>query len=110
MSPKEGESDMGITKLESRIIALAEHSLRQLQGFTGKALSQQDEWDVDSAFLEATNMVQLALIADNGMTEEATARLKALEPQIASAMSEIKQEQKYLASILESSATAPTRH
>ncbi|KPC17290.1 hypothetical protein [Pseudomonas amygdali] len=101
---------MAITKLESRIIALAEHSLRQLQGFTGKALSQQDEWDVDSAFLEATNMVQLALIADNGMTEEATAKLKALEPRIAEAMNSIKKEQSYLASLLKTSPTATTLH
>lgn len=101
---------MAITKLESLIIDLAEHSLRQLQGYSGKALSPQDECDVDSAFLEATNMVQLALIADNGMTPEAIAKLKELEPKIASAMSGIKQEQNYLASVLQKSETAPTRH
>ena len=101
---------MAITKLESLIIDLAEHSLRQLQTFSGKALSPQDEWDVDSAFLEATNMVQLALIADNGMTDEASAKLRALEPRIASAMSDIKQEQSYLASVLGNSDAAPTRH
>ncbi|MBD8614683.1 hypothetical protein IFT69_13210 [Pseudomonas putida] len=101
---------MAITRLESVIIDLAECSLRQLQAFSGKALSQEDEFDVDSAFLEATNMIQLALIADNGMTPEAEARLKALEPKVASAMSDIKKEQRAFASILSNHPSTLTRH
>lgn len=84
---------MTITKLEKLIIDLAAQSVRQIRDFSGRALSEQDVCDANTSFFEGSALVQLALIADNGMSQEAQTRLNEIEKDMASAMADLRKEQ-----------------
>lgn len=99
---------MSLTKLEGLIIDLASQCVRQVSGFSGKLMSEEDVFDSNTHFLEGSAYTQLALIADNGMSPEAQFRLKAIEKELAAAMAGVREEQQgHVLSLCQQGKTPP---